>query len=281
MESYPRNRFILLPVGLLVLLVTFSNQGKDVSILTKIYGHRGSKGEYPENTLLSFQAAIDEGVDGLELDVHLTKDGEIVVIHDETLDRTTNGHGQVKDLTLAEIKQYSAGKPFSHFKKYHTNWDNEKVPTLTEVLQLLDGTDIALNIELKTYIHIYPGIEEKLVSVVSEHANNRKIVYSSFHLPSLVRLKNIDPSAETALLLLSPISNPNDYMQTFALESLHVAKDLLLQDTYKLFENLYATTRVWTVNDEDEWKQLIQMGVDTIITDYPERALQLKREANK
>ncbi|MDX8046500.1 glycerophosphodiester phosphodiesterase [Gracilibacillus sp. S3-1-1] len=246
--------------------------------MTKIFGHRGSKGKYPENTLRSFQAALEEGADGLELDVHLTKDGEVIVIHDEALDRTTDGHGQIKDLTLEEIKQYSAGKRFPHFNKYDTTWDKERVPTLAEVLQLLSGTDIALNIELKTYIYTYPGIEEKLFSVVNEYGENRKIVYSSFHLPSLIRMKGIDPDADIALLLFSPISNPQDYIQTFDFESLHVAKDLLLQDTHKLFQDLYTKTRVWTVNDEEEILQLLKMGVNTIITDYPEKAVKLKKQ---
>ena len=86
--------------------------------MTKIFGHRGAKGTYPENTLLSFKKAIEIGVDGLELDVHVTKDGEVVVIHDETLDRTTSGSGWIKDLTLAEIRKVSAGSRFCHFNKY-------------------------------------------------------------------------------------------------------------------------------------------------------------------
>lgn len=93
---------------------------------TKIYGHRGAMGEYPENTLLSFKQAIEQGADGLEIDVQLTKDGEVVVIHDERLDRTTTGSGFVKDLTLNEIKQYSAGANFKHLLKYNEAWVEEQ-----------------------------------------------------------------------------------------------------------------------------------------------------------
>ncbi|MFC4401578.1 glycerophosphodiester phosphodiesterase [Gracilibacillus xinjiangensis] len=244
--------------------------------MTKIYGHRGSKGNYPENTLVSFQAAIEEGVDGLELDVHMTEDGEVVVIHDETLDRTTDGRGLIKDLTLAEIKQYSAGSKFSHLTRYGKSWDNEKVPSLIEVLQLLAGTEIELNIELKTYVYTYPGIEEKLLSIINEFGENRKIIYSSFHLPSLIRLKELDNSANIAWLLHNPISNPSDYMQVFDLESLHLAKDLVLHDMFQPYQELSPSVRVWTVNDEQELKRMLDLGVDAIITDYPEKAINLR-----
>ncbi|WP_228275740.1 glycerophosphodiester phosphodiesterase [Gracilibacillus oryzae] len=244
--------------------------------MTKIYGHRGSKGNYPENTLLSFQAAIDQGVDGLELDIHLTSDGEIVVIHDETLNRTTDGSGNVKDLTLDEIKQYSAGNKFSHFTHYSENWDEERVPTLEEVLELLDGTDIELNIELKTYVYPYEGIEEKLLTLVKEKGNNRKIVYSSFHLPSLLRLKQLERSAHIAWLLHSPISNPADYMKELELESLHLAKDLVLHDMFQQYKDLNKSVRVWTVNDENELKEMLDLEVESIITDYPEKAINLR-----
>src|SRR5690625_3867679 len=129
---------------------------------TKIYGHRGCMGTFAENTLLGFRQAIRQGADGIELDVQLTKDGEVVVIHDETLERTTDGTGYVKDLTLQEIKQYSAGVKYAHFKTYdQVVWDRERVPTLREVLELLAPYPIELNIELKTSLFQYEGIEEK------------------------------------------------------------------------------------------------------------------------
>ena len=142
--------------------------------MTKIYGHRGAKGMYPENTLLSFQKAIDQGADGLELDVHLTKDGEVVVIHDETLDRTTSGTGWIKDLTLAEIKKVSAGSKFSRFPYYQKEWDQEQVPTLKEVLELMGPYSIELNIELKTNDVIYEKIEEKVYELVQKYGSGRE-----------------------------------------------------------------------------------------------------------
>ncbi|RDW18015.1 glycerophosphodiester phosphodiesterase [Oceanobacillus chungangensis] len=245
---------------------------------TKIYGHRGCMGTYPENTLLGFQKAIEQGVDGLELDVQLTKDGEVVVIHDEILDRTTNGNGYIKDFTLLEVKQFSAGVNYAHFPEYdEASWVAERVPTLKEVLELLAPYDIELNIELKTYLINYEGIEEKVLSIVEQFGNGRKIIFSSFHLPTLLRIKKLNKYAEIAWLLDQRISHPLDYIQGLDLEALHISKHVALSDAYYLKE-IFEKIRVWTVNDKDEIKQLLDLNVNAIITDFPERALFYRSE---
>jgi glycerophosphoryl diester phosphodiesterase len=261
--------------------------------MTKIYGHRGAKGSYPENTLLSFKKAIEQGVDGLELDVHLTKDGEVVVIHDETLDRTTNGTGWINDLTLEEIKQVSAGSSFIHFPRYHAAWDSEKVPTLKEVLELIAPFPIELNIELKTYAIAYIGIEEKVHSIVEKYGNGRKVIYSSFHLPSLMRIKKVNPDANIAWLLNEGISHPSDYIETLDLEALHLNKNILLPKTENIgqiplnkihednamnLKGLYENFRVWTVNEQNQMDQLLELQVNAIITDFPEKAIALRNK---
>lgn len=263
--------------------------------MTKIFGHRGARGSYPENTILSFKKAIDQGVDGLELDVHLTKDGEVVVIHDETLNRTTNGSGWINELTLEEIKQVSAGSPFTHFPEYQDAWDSERVPTLKEVLKLLTPYPIELNIELKTYAIAYKGIEEKVHSIVEGYGNGRKVVYSSFHLPSLMRMKKVNPDASIALLLNEGISHPSDYIETFDLEALHLNKNILLPKTANIGQSiqdrknshedntmrlngLYEKVRVWTVNDQNQMDQLLELQVNAIITDFPEKAIALRNK---
>lgn len=282
--------------------------------MTKIYGHRGAKGTYPENTLLSFAKAIEQGVEGLELDVHMTKDGEIVVIHDESLERTTDGKGSIHDMTLEEIKQFSAGpkSKFAHFPNYDEElWAAERVPTLMEVFELLKPYPTELNIELKTTIEKYEGIEEKVLSIVKAYGNQRKVIYSSFHLPTILRVKKLSPEAKIAWLLNEKITLPNDQLQTLELDALHIAKSIVLPNkniALKLmylistlnvseaneikqlidfiestnavdaFHNLYEQIRVWTVNEPEEIKQLLDLGVDTIITDYPERALSIRNE---
>ncbi|MFD1851454.1 glycerophosphodiester phosphodiesterase [Oceanobacillus bengalensis] len=243
---------------------------------TKIYGHRGCMGTYPENTLLGFNQAIQQGVDGLEFDVHMTKDGEIVVIHDERLERTTDGKGFIKDLTLEEIKQYSAGSVFASFPNYMAEWDLERVPTLQEVLENTPP-HIELNIELKTYLVEYQGIEEKVLSIVKQNGRDRNVIYSSFHLPSLLRMKRFDPTVKIAWLLNQRILHPYDYMETFQMESLHLSTKSVLANVHEL-KPLLQQIRVWTVNSDDEIKQLLDLHVQSIITDYPEKALFFRSE---
>ncbi|EKN71476.1 glycerophosphoryl diester phosphodiesterase [Neobacillus bataviensis LMG 21833] len=245
---------------------------------TKIYGHRGSMGTMPENTLIGFREALNAGVDGIELDVQLTKDGELVVIHDEQIDRTTDGQGYVKDYTLQELRQFSAGIKFSHLALFdEKTWSRERIPTLEEVLELIIPYQIELNIELKTNVFPYEGIEGKLVSLVNKFGYADQVVYSSFHLPSILTLKKLEPSAKIAWLLPYDLSRPSEYVQCLELEGLHFYKDVLLtNDNYKKNPAPF-NIRVWTVNQEDEMKQLLRMEtIDTIMTDFPKEAALLR-----
>ncbi|WP_046180862.1 glycerophosphodiester phosphodiesterase [Domibacillus tundrae] len=244
---------------------------------TSIYGHRGCKGTLPENTLLGFKRAIELGVDGLEIDIHMTKDGELVVIHDETLDRTTNGEGFICEASIGEINMYSAGIRFSGLPGYEEAWNLERVPALQNVLELLAPYKTELNIELKTYAIPYEGIEKRLLETVGKYGHDRKIVYSSFHLPTLIRLKELDSSAETAWLLNAPISLPSDYMETFGFESLHLSKDVYFAHEAQL-KGIADRLRIWTVNDPGEIAKLAEAGVAAIITDFPERALTIRND---
>ena len=235
---------------------------------TKIYGHRGSMGDYPENTLLSFKKALEAGAHGIELDIHLSKDGHVVVIHDETLDRTTNGTGRVKDHTLAQLKTLDAGQ-------------GETIPTLVEVLELLKITPAELNIEHKTDQDLYPGMEEKTLNLVDTHLKGTgiKVVHSSFHLPTLLRIKALAPEAHIAFLFTSPypLPHPLDYIQTLGLEALHLDKNMLL--TYpQHYQAAAEYIRVWTVNAPEEIKKLLALGVQAIMTDFPQLGVELGME---
>ena len=140
-----------------------------------IFAHRCSKCNRPENTLAAFQDALRGKADGIELDVHLTKDDQLVVIHDEKVNRTTSGKGRVRDLRLAELKQLDAGSWFDR------QFKGEAIPTLKEVLKLLNNENFTgfLNIELKTDIINYPGIEEKVVELIAQETLPFTIIYSS------------------------------------------------------------------------------------------------------
>ena len=252
-------------------------KGEEILIETKIYGHRGSKGTHPENTLISFKEAIKHGVDGLEIDVHMTKDQEIVVIHDETLDRTTNGNGFIKDYSLQQIKQYSVGTKFTHLEEYDENWELERVPTLQEVLELLSPYNIELNIELKTTKFTYEGIEEKVLSIVEKYGNGCNVIYSAFHFPTLLRIKNLDKSAKIAWLLDKSIPHPNDYIECMNLEALHLEKSIILSDSTK-WKDYFRRMRAWTVNESSEIKDLLDLNIESIITDFPKEAIRLRNE---
>lgn len=161
----------------------------------KIWAHRGCSQRYPENTLLAFEKAIAiQNLTGIELDIQLTRDGSLVVIHDERVDRTTEGIGFVKDHTLAELKRLHiyAGTDLS-----------QSVPTMEEVLDLIGQrlkAGLKLNIELKTSVFPYPGIEEKIVDLIQKRGLQESIVYSSFYTLSLERIRQLDPQAEIGIL---------------------------------------------------------------------------------
>ncbi|MBD5550047.1 MAG: hypothetical protein HDQ96_02550 [Lachnospiraceae bacterium] len=161
----------------------------------KIWAHRGCSQMYPENTLLSFEkAAALSGLEGIELDIQLTKDGEMVVIHDERVDRTTDGCGFVRNFTLEEIKKLSI---------YAGGNETQKIPTIEEVLDLLDDrlrAGMKLNIELKNSSYPYPGMEEKIVELVHKRGFEKVVVYSTFYAKSLEKLKGLDPEAELGML---------------------------------------------------------------------------------
>lgn len=161
----------------------------------KIWAHRGCSQMYPENTLLAFEKAAGvKNLAGIELDIQLTKDGEMVVIHDERVDRTTEGMGYVRDYTLSQIKKLHI---------YADDHSAQSVPTITEVLDLLEPqmkSGLKLNIELKNSVYPYHGMEEKIVELAHERGLQDSIVYSSFYAGSLEKLKKLDPAAELGIL---------------------------------------------------------------------------------
>src|SRR5574337_198102 len=165
---------------------------------TQIFAHRGSKSNRPENTLAAFTEAVRVGADGIELDVHLTKDNQIVVIHDESIDRTTNGIGLIRDLTFKDIRQYSAGAWFD------TQYKFEKVPLLSEVLDLLCDRNFTgiLNIEIKTDNFPYFEIEKLTSDLLTSKPYPFSHIYCSFNLESLKRLRSEEHTSE----LQSPLN---------------------------------------------------------------------------
>ncbi|GAA0368447.1 glycerophosphodiester phosphodiesterase [Bacillus horti] len=238
---------------------------------TLIIAHRGSKGTHPENTMVAFLEALEVGAEGIELDVHLSKDGIPVVIHDETLERTTNGKGWVKDYTVEELKCFEASAEFGAEHKEAT------IPTLEETLEWLASTQLLLNIELKNGLLPYPTMEEKIVELVNKYSLEERIIFSSFNHYSLVKLHQLQPEIETAILFMEGLYEPWNYAKSIGAKGLHcylpVAQPLLLQRA----REEGTPVRPFTVNEEAHIRALIQGGSSAIITDFPEKALQIRR----
>ncbi|GAA3731765.1 glycerophosphodiester phosphodiesterase [Salinicoccus jeotgali] len=248
---------------------------------TKVFAHRGAMGDYPENTLLAFKKALDASIDGLEIDVHLSRDGEVVVIHDEDIKRTTDGHGAVRDMTLETLREVSAGVTFSDYKYYDPEvWKKEKIPTLNEVLALAEGYNVELNIELKTDVIQYEGIERRVFDIVGAYGCHEKVIYSSFNLSSLARMKMAHPEARLAWLTKEVPERAEHYMGKHSLEALHISWKAILEQPERI-SGIGERIRAWTVNDWETAADLIGHGVGTLVTDYPKEMKEILRNVEK
>lgn len=238
----------------------------------EVWAHRGASGYAPENTMEAFELAIGMGADGIELDVQLTRDGEPVIIHDETLQRVSNGAGFVRDYTLEELKTLN-------FNKTHPEYDNVRIPALREVLCLLKDKDIKLNIELKTGIFFYPHIEEKVLNMVAEYEMNDRVWYSSFNHYSVKRVKELYKDAKTGLLYTDGIYEPVEYALNVGADALHpYTVNLQYTDLMKKCKKNGIKVHTWTANTFQDMKKCIKYGVDALITNYPDKAKILKEK---
>lgn len=236
--------------------------------MVQIFAHRGFSGYYPENTMLAFQKVAEETVaDGIELDIQLTKDGEIVIMHDEMLDRTTNGSGWLKDHTLEELKMLSVGVNVKGF------FPRQTIPTLREYFTWLKTTKLITNIELKTSYFEYEGIEEKLIAMVKEFGLEDQIWYSSFNHYTVARIKKLMPEAKCGLLTDTWLMNIGEYAASQGVASVNArtyfcAKEGVAADLHAHNIALQA----WTPNDADMMQELVDAGVDVLITNNPDIA---------
>lgn len=240
-------------------------------MITQIIAHRGSKGVRPENTIVAFNKAIDEGADGIETDVHLSKDGKLVIIHDETVNRTTDGEGRIFDKTLAEIKKLDAGAYFS--EKYV----NERIPTLQEVVDLLIQRKYhgIFNLELKTDKIKYPGIEQKVYEVLKGEDFPFHLVYSSFNPKSISVLHQLQPEVEAASLFKINTKAARRFSRRRIIQEWHPSIAWVRSHRFFL---PHVQLRPWTVNSEDDIKYCFKNNFKGIITDYPTRALKIRKK---
>ena len=240
--------------------------------MTLNFGHRGFSGNYPENTLLAFSKAIEAGCDGIELDVHLTKDGEVVVIHDETVDRTTDGTGFVADYTLKELKSFDASFKFKG--QYGIN----PIPTLREYFDLVKDTKIITNIELKTGINTYPGIEKKTLEIIDEYGLRDRIIISSFNHYSVLRMKELAPDMEYGFLTESWIVDFADYTKKLDCEYVHPIFKAVTDEFAAECKAAGIGINTWTVNEESDIRRLIGLDVHAVIGNYPDKVNRILKE---
>lgn len=247
-----------------------------------VHGHRGAAGLAPENTLTAFRKAIELGVDALEMDLHVTRDGQVVVIHDETLDRTTDGRGSIPEFTLKELKQWDAGRKFA--PAFH----GEQIPTLREVLDLVrtsGNARLRLDLEIK-FAEGQEGkpedFEERVLDVVRRAGFIDRVNIISFHHPSLVKMKALEPRIRIGLLEegqqppQDPVALVRQYQADYYSPRFRQVTAAVVTALHRAGIPLVP----WTVNQEADMRRLMTLGIGTvagdgIATDFPDRLLNL------
>jgi glycerophosphoryl diester phosphodiesterase len=236
-----------------------------------IIAHRGASAYAPENTLKAFQLAIRQKADAVELDAKLTKDGYVVVIHDQNVERTTNGKGRVKDLTLAEIRKLEAG---SHFD---ISFAGEPVPTLDEVLETI-GEKIFINIELTNYASPLDELPEKVAESVKRNHVSQNVFFSSFNPINLARIQRLIPEAACGLLALGGWKGAFSRSLLGRLPRYQSINAEVSDVTLNLIQKAHQRNQkvfVYTVNQKEIMEQLFILQVDGIFTDDPIAARQV------
>jgi len=235
---------------------------------TQVWAHRGASGYAPENTLEAFALAIEQGADGIELDVHLCADGHVVVIHDETVDHASDGFGRVADMPLAALKALNVHKLKPRYAPVC------RIPTLEETLRLVAPTGLLLNIELKNDAEPYPGLEEKCAELVERSGMRERVWFSSFNHQSMARMKAIDASLRCGALYGRAPADPRALARELGIEALHPHHGTLREEAFVAACHADGLRiHAWTVNAERTVRAMARIGVDAVITDYPDRAL--------
>lgn len=228
----------------------------------KILGHRGAAGTSPENTLLSFARGLELGVDGFEFDVQLSRDGEVVICHDERVDRTSDGSGWVKDFTLTELKKLNFGVQFNK---------TAPIPTLVELLEMLKGRSLLLNVEIKTGLIEYPGIVDKVVRLLEEYRVIPQSIISSFEHKTIVEVFENYPHLKTGLLYGCGLISPWLYAQNLGACHLHPHFAFVTPELVRESHSRGIGVHTWTVDEPWQMERVAISGADIVITNYPER----------
>lgn len=238
---------------------------------TKILGHRGFKEQYPENTLVSFKAALDAGADGIELDVHYSKDKKLIVFHDFALEALTGTKGNIFDYSSDELRKLSIEK----------NGISDSLPTLEEVLKLVSSYNnpkLCVNVELKAGSALYPEIEKNVIDLCSNYLILDNYIFSSFDHEALARIKSMDATLKTGVLTQCALYKTWDYLKTLNADFYHPHYLTLMPDHLKSLLINQVKINTYTVNDPVIAKALIASNVHSIITDCVADMLALRKE---
>lgn len=239
-----------------------------------IIGHRGACAHAPENTLAAFRLAVEQGADGIELDAKLTADDQVIVIHDQTVDRTTGAHGAVSEMTLAQLKALDAGSFFSPLNA------GEPIPTLEEVFAAV-GHQTLINVELTNYATPVDALPDRVADLVIHFGLQDRILFSSFHPLNLVRIHRRLPHTPLAILTLEGARGQilrGWVGRLFAPEFIHPYYTDVSEESLLAEHRAGRRVNTWTVNEPDEIFRLSKIGIDGIITDDPLLARQALEE---
>jgi glycerophosphoryl diester phosphodiesterase len=250
-----------IPVVIFLLMIGMVSTMNSQSSRVKITAHRGASGYAPENTLASMQEAINMKADFAELDVQETADGEIVLLHDDELKRTTGSSKNLWEMNYEDVKSLDAGSWFG--EKYK----GEPLPRLSDVINLVRGK-IKLNIELKNNGH-EKELVDRTVKVVQNSNFSNECFFTSFDYPKIRRVKEINPALKVGLIFKRMPDSINVFTADIQLLSVHYS--LVDSEFVKKAKENGKEVHVWTVNDEIEMKRLIDLGVTSIITNYPDK----------
>ena len=237
-----------------------------------IFAHRGASAHAPENTMAAFELALAEGADGIELDAKLSGDGHVVVIHDATVDRTTDRQGRVRDISLAELRSLDAGGFFAE------QYRGEKVPTLEEVFEAL-GKRMFVNVELTNYNTPGDHLVESVCMLVKKCGLQKQVLFSSFFASNLSKARGLLPEVPRGLLAFNGLLGAWARSFGFAFgryQALHPnLKDVTPQQVQRV-HRLKRRVHVWTVNTAEDMRRLFNWDVDAIFTDDPQLAVQVR-----
>jgi len=240
-----------------------------MAAFTKI-AHRGASGNFPENTAVAFEKAIKASADMIEMDCQLSQDGHVVIFHDERLSRTAGARGRLKDKTLDQLKTLDVGQ----WRK--KSYKGERILTLEEVLEIIsDRADLCLDI--KHFPDGPPGIEIKLLFIVSRYDYLDRTIFSSIDHRCLSRVRELAPEARLGVILDAKTqADPFVVTEELAAASVHIEKDLASREFFEKAREQGLDVHVWTVNEVRDMEKFVSWGVQGIVSDFPEKFWKLK-----